>query len=87
MIFSLTAWALASALTAPTTSGTAALIGCHPHPGKVMGCAIPYGGSKARAQSGKAPPSAPTPTGPLRHCHPDPSKNKGCMRPSPSARS
>jgi len=80
MIFSLTAWALASALTAPTASGAAALIGCHPHPGKVMGCAVPYG--KVRAQGAKGPPPTPAPTGPLRHCHPDPSKNKGCMRPS-----
>ena len=82
MMLTLMTLALSGAQPAPPT----ALIGCHPHPGKVMACATPYGVSKPSAKK-MAEEAAPdqAPAGAPRHCHPDPSKNRGCMRPVPFA--
>lgn len=87
MILNLTALALASVMQpAPIQAAAPAprLIGCHPHPGKVMACVHPIGTTAplpapvapATVDSDAPPPKAKV----IRFCHPDPSKNRGCIR-------
>jgi len=72
MITLLSALMVSSAVPQPAQ---AAIIGCHPNPGKVAACVTPIGTVK-RAPVVEAD-SAPVER---RACHPDPSKNKGCTR-------
>jgi hypothetical protein len=64
-------------------------IGCHPQPGKVMGCVTNSHVVAQQRAMGTAPvvlakvddAAAPRTVA----CHPDPSRNRGCFRPAPGA--
>jgi hypothetical protein len=91
----LTTLALASA-PAPhvTIAQSAQAIGCHPHPGKVMGCVTnSHTVAQQRAQGTYRPAAQPAvaladqaTVERTVACHPDPSRNRGCFRPAPGAR-
>ncbi|EGD58868.1 hypothetical protein Y88_0929 [Novosphingobium nitrogenifigens DSM 19370] len=61
MIVSLVAAALtvtASPAAAPASTG---LIGCHPHPGKIVACVTPYGGPRMAPKPKAAKPAVEAP--------------------------
>jgi hypothetical protein len=64
-------------------------IGCHPQPGKVMGCVTnSHVVAQQRAMGTHQPvvALADNETAPRTiACHPDPSRNRGCFRPAPGA--
>jgi hypothetical protein len=73
------------AVTAP-----AQIIGCHPQPGKVMGCVTNSHVVAQQRAMGTYHPAATTAlagndTAPRVACHPDPSRNRGCFRAVPGA--
>lgn len=82
--------ALTAANPAPVAiNAPANAIGCHPQPGKVMGCVTnSHVVAQARAMGTHQPALelAGDTTERTIACHPDPSRNRGCFRPAPAAR-
>lgn len=65
-------------------------IGCHPQPGKVMGCVTnSHVVAQQRAMGTHQPVVALADSETVERtiaCHPDPSRNRGCFRPAPGAK-
>jgi hypothetical protein len=85
--------ALATAPVAPThvtITPVANAIGCHPQPGKVMGCVTnSHVVAQQRAMGTHRPVVALVDNETVERtiaCHPDPSRNRGCFRPAPGAK-
>lgn len=82
---------LAFATANPVTITPAAqAIGCHPQPGKVMGCVTnSHVVAQQRAMGTRRPVVALADNETVERtiaCHPDPSRNRGCFRPAPGAK-
>lgn len=64
-------------------------IGCHPQPGKVMGCVTSsHVVAQQRAMGTTQITLAKADNAAVERtvaCHPDPSRNRGCFRPAPGA--
>jgi len=91
MLFSiLSSLALAAGPAPVTLNQPANVIGCHPQPGKVMGCAAnSHAVAQQRALGTHRPTLALAKDDTVERtvaCHPDPSRNRGCFRPAPGAR-
>ena len=72
-----------------TIAQPAQAIGCHPQPGKVMGCVTSSHVVAQQRAMGTYQPVvalADPDTAARMACHPDPSRNRGCFRPAPGAR-
>lgn len=91
MLFSiLTTLALATTPAPIAINQPLQAIGCHPQPGKVMGCVTnSHTVAQQRAQGRFQPATALAEREHVERtvaCHPDPSRNRGCFRAAPGAK-
>lgn len=81
---------LALATSPVTITQPAQAIGCHPQPGKVMGCVTnSHVVAQQRAMGTYQPAVALADHETVERtvaCHPDPSRNRGCFRSAPGAK-